>query len=194
MTLLLVVLWLTPSTSGAQNLLTNPDFASFADWIGSGWWVLNDCCGEPQSGSATYINQQTGPSNVFIARQCVELMLPGQYYEISGFFHIPAGQTGSGWGQIGVGWYSSGSCASGNFIGGADAPIVMNTGSWRRTSAVIKAPFAAVSAYVFTINQKWSSGGTFQVSTDSLSLIVVDPIFSDGFESGDTLKWSAAVP
>jgi len=59
---------------------------------------------------------------------------------------------------------------------------------------VTMAPFAAVSAYVYTLNHKSSSGGTFQVSTDSLSFVVVDPIFSDGFELGDTSKWSESIP
>ena len=191
---LLLVTWSVPTLSSAQNLLSNPDFASFWDWVGSGSWVPEDCCGDPQSGSATYINQFPGPYGVYIARQCVELMVPGEYYELSGLFHIPSGQSGSGWGQLGVSWYSSASCVAGDYIDGADAPIVTATGLWQETTTVIRAPLTAVSAYVYTYNHKSSSGGVFQVSTDHLFFAVTDKIFTDGFETGDTTRWSTTVP
>ncbi|MCP4900755.1 MAG: hypothetical protein GY906_27640 [bacterium] len=195
-TMLLFSFILMPIGVSAQNLVSNPHFdINLAGWTGSGWWDSDDFSGNPQSGgSATYINQNVGPVSFYIVRQCVELMTAGQTYQLSGYFHLPTGHTGTGWGQLGIAWYSSSGCTPADYISGADAPHIRTIGSWRKTLLTEEAPFEAVSAYVYTINYKSNANGTFQVSADEIVLQEMDAIFGDDFESGGASNWSGTAP
>jgi hypothetical protein len=193
---LLVLVMLVPATGSAQELLSNRHFLTdLTDWIGVGWWSSEDCFNDPKSGSATYINQDAGYSARYIVRQCVELPATSQVYAFSGYLYVPVGQSGDGWGKIGLVWYSLPGCGGAGFIGGDDAPHAYPDSSWQYTAIPLAdAPATAVSVYVAITNQKTSSSGTFEAYVDELSLVMLDKLFVDGFESGDTTEWSVSVP
>jgi hypothetical protein len=192
-TMLLVSMMLLPAVSSAQELLSNPSFGTdLSSWIGVGWWSSEDCCGN--IGSATYINQDYGYSARYIVRQCVELPAADEAFDLSGYIYVPVGQSGDGWGKLGLVWYSLPGCAAAGFIGGEDAASVFPGSSWQSTRRRAIAPATAVSVYVTATNQKTSESGTFQVYVDAVSLVMLDKIFADDFESGDTSAWAATVP
>jgi hypothetical protein len=180
--------------AGAQELLTNGGFTTdLAGWTGSGSWDSNDYLGSPGSGSATYICQDPGTVTYYIVRQCVDLASLGEVYMLSGYFYIPAGQSGTGWGQLGMAWYSAAGCDAASYVGGADAPSVSTTGQWLQTRGMFLLPTDVVSVYVYAVNTKTRSDGVFQVATDELSFFMLDKIFTDGFESGNTTAWSITI-
>jgi hypothetical protein len=193
---LLVLVMLVPATGSAQELLSNRHFLTdLTDWIGVGWWSSEDCFNDPKSGSATYINQDAGYSARYVGRQCVELPATDQVYALSGYLYVPLGQSGDGWGKLGLVWYSLPGCAAAGFIGGDDTPNVVADSSWQTTALQLAdAPATAVSVYVTITNQKTSTSGTFEIYADELSLVMLDKLFVDGFESSDTTAWSVSVP
>jgi hypothetical protein len=194
-TVLLGSIMLVPALASTQDLLSNRHFeADLTDWIGSGWWSSEDCFSDIKSGSATYINQLSGTSAWYIARQCVELPSVGEAYDLSGYLFVPTGQSGVGWGKLGLVWHSLPACDPAGFIDGNDAPHAYANSSWQTRSIRVVAPDTAVSVFVTLINQKTSEGGVFQVYADELSLVELDKIFADGFESSDTTEWSSSVP
>ena len=181
--------------AAAQELLSNRHFITdLSGWTGSGWWDSLDVFGDPKTGSATYVNQDTGISERYIVLQCVELPTPGGYYELGGYFYIPAGQSGTGLARLGLSWHSDLSCGTPAYLGGADVGSYAGLGTWYQMHPLtFVAPSTALSAKVYTIHRKGSEDGVFQVSTDELSFVELDGIFNDGFESADTTGWSSTV-
>ncbi len=192
--MILTVTIIVPAAVGAQDLLSNQHFNSnLSGWVGAGWWDAEDCFADPKSGSAAYENQISGFNSTYVVRQCVELPASGQLYRLSGYLKVPAGQTGTGWAQIGLAWYSSGGCAVASLLDGADTSV-NEAGSWQQRSRTVAAPYVAVSAYVYAINQKTSDSGEHKILVDELSFTMLDSIFRNGFESGNLTAWSASVP
>jgi hypothetical protein len=175
--------------AAAQNLLVNPDFDSdLAGWDTSASWSDEDWQSSSSSGSATRVNDIGTISGLPLAAQCVELSDPASQYRLSAWILNPVGQTGPGYGNLYLALYDAAACDDASMIAGFDTESVQQTGVWEGVGVIVTTPPGAVSAKVGSTVQKLGAG-TLQVYLDHVILEVWDPIFSDGFETGDLTGW-----
>ena len=108
--------------AAAQNLLTNPGFATdYTGWdnettfITAAWQTV-DATGQHGSGSVAITNTQPGLSNGL--SQCVPVT-PGASYDFGARVEIPAGQTGVD-ASVVVEWFAGATCSQ--VLSGAGEP------------------------------------------------------------------------
>lgn len=147
-------LWLCASGASAANLLTNGGF----DGGTSGWqlvsepgryrseWRAEDATGDVASGSVRIEHLGDAAVNYAATVQCVAVS-PGATYQTAARFRVPASQSGSGTGRIGITWYSSPGC-SGGFIQGGFLLTRDTVGGWSRQTGSVVAPAGAASARI----------------------------------------------
>lgn len=184
---------------GNDNMLVNPDFDStVGGWTPhtdvSVYWNSLDGGGNPGSGSAEVVNASPDPSMGRGMQQCVPgAVVGGGSYDFRGRIFIPSGQTRTGNAQIGLRWYRGPGC-TGGFVGNQPRRSTWSQGQWVQLSAEDQvAPDEAVSVLFVAFPSKVEAGGTLEARFDSL-YFAGEPIFGDGFETGDTLVWSATNP
>jgi hypothetical protein len=182
----------------AQNLVTNGDFANdVAGWtegiIPLTWDGTSDYQNDPSSGSASILNNGASPT-FSGATQCVGSVVAGENYRLSAWLNVPPGQTGSGYAQVLVWWYSQPACGGG-WLEDLSTSAISSSGGWTEVlTAVGQAPATAQSALVYLLCYKLTSAGELQASFDHVVFSPNASVFADGFESGDTSAWSSEVP
>lgn len=147
-------LWLCASGASAANLLTNGGF----DGGTSGWqlvsepgryrseWRAEDATGDVASGSVRIEHLGDAASAYTAAIQCVAVSA-GATYQTAARFRVPAGQSGSGAGIVGISWYASPGC-SGGYIQGGVLLTRDTVGGWNRETGSVTAPAGAVAARI----------------------------------------------
>lgn len=194
---LVLAAFLAASTSWGQNLLSNPDF----DVDVLGWlpfadvtieWDSLDVDADPGSGSGLVTNQHPSAGDASGARRCVDGITAGSQYQVVANLQIPGAQSETGKANVMIQWYEQAGCTSG-FITFDSTPWVTDSTSdvWVSQSLIFESPSAAQSARFFLQVFKNEADGSFQVHYDHL--LFEELIFGNGFETGDTLQWSATV-
>ena len=90
--------------------------------------------------------------------------------------------------------YILGACVSPTVLATyATAPVTGGTvGLWRRFTVPVDAPPAGATAMRVSFGVTSVAGDAFDTRLDNLSL--APTLFADGFETGNTSRWSATVP
>jgi hypothetical protein len=187
-----------PLGAAAQNLLTNPDFddaLQLTGWQAAGSsWDTQDWLAQGDSGSITQTNSIPSNATITIGRQCVEISDPSLTFLLSGFILIPTGQSAPGQSKLGAVWYGSPACEESSFISGAETPGVLETDAWLESSMSLTLPPEAQSLKVSLYLYKITAEGSTQVWFDHVYFGEAgeEPLFADGFESGDLLGWDSS--
>ncbi len=180
----------------ATNLLADPNFDD------GGMWTLAaplggvvsldslDAAGAPTSGSAA-INNQSGPWASFSVSQCVPVTADTGYL-VGGKVRITNGLGSDPLTGVQLDSYDGAGC-TGSLLGSATPPGVAGDtgGSWVITSSWVEVPPGAISARVSFVVLAGESPD-FQANIDDVFLL--EMLFRDGFETGNTLRWSRSVP
>jgi len=195
----LIVMLLCSHQLAAQNLVVNPDF----DTDVVGWspfydidfiWDPLDYQGDPSSGSGFAASTDAPGSNSGIV-QCVEPIVAGEAYGLSGWLNVSPSQAGDGYVGLFV-WWRDGAGCTGTQTNALVTPYVASTTGWeQQTAAPEVAPAGTVSATLYlNITKSSPLGVDYYVYFDGIDLHPAGSVFSDGFETGDTSRWSTAVP
>ena len=195
----LIVMLLCTHQLAAQNLVVNPDFDTDVD----GWipfydidfiWEPLDCQGDPSSGSGFAASTDAPTSNSGII-QCVEPIVAGDWYGLSAWLNISPSQAGEGSARLFV-WWRDGAGCTGTQTTALATQFVASTAGWEQQTAIPEvAPAGTVSATLYlNITKSSPLGVDYYVSFDGIDFHPAASIFSDGFEAGDTSRWSTAVP
>lgn len=167
-------LWLCASGASAAELLTNGGF----DGGTGGWqlvseagryrseWRAEDATGDISSGSVRIEHLGDAAVPYTAAIQCVAVSA-GATYQTAARFRVPAGQSGSGAGIVGISWYGSPGCGSG-FVQGGVLLTRDTVGGWNRQTGSVVAPAGAVSARIELDVQLESAGTTLAVDFDDI--------------------------
>lgn len=179
--------------SAGDNLVVNGTFdIDLADWnTGDGLqaWFPEDATGG-SSGSAKLTNVHPGAD---IAQtpllQCV-VVDPGRYL-FRAAMRIPTGQSTTGEAYLIAYAYGDSVCSGAPVAGSfSTTPLISNL--WTTEGIVIEVPPGGGSVSIRTQVLKYDAGGTFDALFDDVELISI--VFQDGFETGDTTRWSSATP
>jgi hypothetical protein len=143
--------------AGAQNLLTNPGFATdLSGWSTNGLnavWQAVDATGQSNSGSASVTVSAPGESMGI--SQCVPVTA-GQQYDFGARVEVPAGQNGQNgepvFGNMTIVWASGAGC-TGSRVGNELETPSIQTDFFFGTSMSQTAPAGAASATVLLIVQ-----------------------------------------
>ncbi len=202
---MLLVLGTALAASGicAQNLLDNPDFGTdLGSWScgtsgGIAVWDPRDVDGAPDSGSLRIDNDAPSPAAKVSCVQCVPVM-EGVSYRLAAsiYFADEVGFTLDGSARIQIGFSDDAACF--NSVGYGDVGILNsypgNADTWvPLTTQWNLAPVGATHAVVYLITWATFQDEPIRTHYDAAAL-TPGLIFSDGFESGDTLVWSSSVP
>jgi hypothetical protein len=192
LSLVITVSLATPSF--AQNLVANPDFdIDVSEWsnpyIDRIDWIPDD--GNP-AGSGPGCMEIADTQNNGGCTGAIQMdiaVAPHTTYVISGTARLPAGSVAA-YASIWVDWLDAG----GSFIDLTRIFDVTRTvdGPWTAGSWRVTSPAGAATAWVRP-GLCMPSGGTGESSArwDDLFLAPLGPeIFSDGFESGSTSRWT----
>jgi hypothetical protein len=149
----------------------------------------SDADGSPLSGSA----HNTAPVVGFDLFQCVPVA-GGQPHRLAGALRVGAAPGVVVGFEARCRYYDAAGCG-GALVGQAVFPVaVTDTGatflSFDETVAV--SPLAVSARCAFTVDEP--AAGSFDAYVDRLFFGLLDLIFSDGFESGDTSAWTVTVP
>ncbi len=167
-----------------------PDYVVQATWQ----WDPLDRGGSAMSGSGRFENMYAGRGWTVTASQCVDGIVGGMALDAGVYVFFPTGQAATGYGWVQLAFYAGADCA-GTWIDTLSTSQVSEAspGVWHLSRLTLPAaPDGAASARFFISNNKQSSGGSLVIHFDDAFLVL--GTFADGFESGDTSAWSAAVP
>jgi uncharacterized repeat protein (TIGR01451 family) len=181
------------------NVVKSPhfDFATDLDtWtltVGGALDIVHDpldADGFPLSGSARLENL-SGATSLRLS-QCVPLP-PEPPYLLSGETRVSAA-SGSPVSVSGRVEYILGSCLAPTILATyPTGPVVGGTaGLWRRFTGSVELPPPGATAVRISFGAATVSGDAFDARLDNLAL--APTLFADGFETGNTSRWSAAVP
>ena len=178
------------------NLLANGHFDCDLD----GWTAYatnpseivlgtEDAFGSTESGSAEFANLTA--SNEFWISQCVETS-PGTNHTLSGYLLLAADQVFLSFSR-GCHFFATSNC-TGSLLGEAvDSELVGGVSQdWAEFETGFRAP-AGVWSLECEIGFITPGADDFEANLDGVTLTGTDLIFDDGFESGDTSRWSLVV-
>jgi uncharacterized repeat protein (TIGR01451 family) len=153
-------------------------------------WDAQDADGADASGSALTTNLLPGIDTTFTLSQCVAVT-PGVMHDLGLRLRLDAA-TGV---TIGFSrsceFFTAAACTGSLGIAG-DTFALQNTGGWLTLDRHLTPPAGAAAARCrFRFNT--AAGASFNGRLDRLSLTAPNLIFADGFESGDTSRWSSCV-
>jgi hypothetical protein len=186
----------------AQNLLDNPDFnTDLGSWScgtssGIAVWDPRDVDGALDSGSLRIDNDAPFPSAKVSCVQCVPVM-EGVSYRLAAsiYFADEVGFTLDGSARIQIMFSDDAACV--HLVGFGDVGILNsnlgNADTWvPLTTQWNLAPVGATYAAAILI--AWANIQDNPTRTHYDAAALTQGLFADGFESGDTLAWSAVVP
>ncbi|MEO7794488.1 MAG: beta-propeller fold lactonase family protein [Thermoanaerobaculia bacterium] len=182
-----------------SNLIKRPhfDFATDLDsWTLEAGGLLDivqdpvDADGFALSGSARL--QNVSGATTLLLEQCTPLP-PQPYFVLSGRARTAA-VSGSPVTVEGQADYILGSCASPTVLASyPTSPVVGDTaGLWRRFATALGPVPPGATAIRVTFGAASVAGDGFDTRLDSLAL--APTLFADGFETGNTIQWSATAP
>jgi hypothetical protein len=185
------------SFASGQNMLFNPNF----DIDVVGWsavadatitWDPMDSDNDPGSGSAMVANV-ANYSTTMGANQCSTVLEGDQEFSLRTMIYIPSGQSETGFGYVSIRFYELPNC-QGNLLTSNFSTQVYTTtpDQWLESSRVLMAPPNSQSALVWLSIHK-DGNGPLDMAFDNVSLFPI-VIFADGFDDGDTSRWSNTVP
>ncbi len=205
-----------------DNLLANPNFDDdLAGWTASSPAEMthgpDDVSGAPTSGSAVITNL-TGAGHTMTLAQCVPVDAWKNYF-VSGWLWIDSGLATDPTIFAAVDFYGGVSCG-GTFLGTEEIPPLVGdtiggsspdgfesgdtsvssgfTGAdehlagWEQLAGTVQAPSGAVSARVRYVFEAGASPD-FTAKMDDVQFFL-PLLFKDGFETGDTSRWSETMP
>ncbi len=129
-------LWASVAAAPA-NLVSNGTFdGSVASWAGADWNSA-DANGSAASGSARVINNNPYMDypNARYGTQCIQNIVPGEQYRLTGDVLVPAGQSQGAAAAIGAQGYTGAGCTGGYVEGGPNAGAD-GTGAWESLASV----------------------------------------------------------
>ena len=181
----------------ATNLLLNPNFDSTIDgWVsgtpGNLTRLGEDSDLEPTSGAGTFVTNLATPMSL---GQCISV-LSGTQVEIGGRVRIES-TNATRPAIYGVAQFHSGTACNAPLGAAQQTPAVTgdSAGIWESLAATaVAAPPGAQSALIGLVVDDNGSLPLQEVLFDSLFARGAAPFFSDGFESGDSERWSAVFP
>ena len=183
-----------------ENLLDRPHFDFDTDleaWmqVGGGtsdtFWDSIDADGFGRSGSLGLRNLSTATTLEVL--QCIPVPSGGSY-QLSGETLIVASPA-STVAVSGLAEYVEGPCLTPNTILSTyqtSAVVGDTAGVWRLFSGSVPGPPSAATSLRVTFHATTTAGDSFDVRLDNLTLR--PGTLSDGFETGDTILWSAVFP
>ena len=188
----------------ADNLLVNPGFDTVDQlngWTcdstyGGATWSAEDRLGSPASGSMQHDIAAPADSQRVRCSQCVPVT--GQwFYSVDLWYLWPddpdVDQVGTT--RASFAFYSDPGCGTHLADGDVAVGFVTSLDTWLHlASDEVYAPAGTVSAKVFVFTWQNDAGDAVRARLDDIVLSSSTPIFGDGFESGDTGRWSTAVP
>ncbi len=127
-----------------------------------------------------------------LTTQCLPVT-QGNTYSAGSMIFIPTGQASEGFAYLDIRWKENADC-SGNGLDNAATTVAFPAATWQsKTVSTVTAPAGSHGVRVRLIVYKSTSGGEFLAFFDDVFLDD-HRIFADGFESGDSDRWSVAVP
>lgn len=185
-----------PLGADAQTLVNQTFDLDVSGWTAWGdaslAWDPLDAAGSPASGSAFVTNLATTPHGATGAYQCVDGVQEGHWLGFGAQVLIPDGQAGTGDAYLLIQWYSAAACQVqiSNF---STSSVLWSTPDvFRPVSGWQVAPAGAISARVTLSIRRGDVTGTIAANFDDVYLI--DALFFDDFETGNTDMWSSTVP
>lgn len=180
----------------ASNLLVNPNFDSSIDgWVsgtpGNLTRLGEDSDLEPSSGTGSFVTNLATPMSL---GQCIPV-LSGTQVEIGGRVRIES-TSATQPAIYGVAQFHSGTACTTPIGAAQPTPAVTgdSAGGWEALPATaVTAPLGARSALIGLVVDDNGTLTLQEVWFDSLFARGPAPFYSDGFESGDTSRWSATV-
>jgi hypothetical protein len=179
----------------ATNLLENPNFdGDLAGWDPSSATEINhDPLMDPTaatSGSATFINLSGAGANLSISQCLEEPSLTGLV--VGGRARVTSALAQDPLFAVVVEFYDEAGCAGLVLDQVIPAGLAGDSAvTWRSFQGTAIVPDGAASLRV-TFDFEAGDALTFDAWLDEVYLF--ETIFSDGFESGDTSRWSASTP
>ena len=144
-----------------------------------------------QSGSARVENLTQ--SQTFQLDQCVAVLGDGEHRFSFELLLTAAPEVGITLSRS-CAFFDGPSCSGGEPPPWLAATLVFSTGSaFVPLEATFTAPATAASA-LCGVTLSTASGEAFVAHVDAMALVTLGSVFNDGFESGDTSAWTAAVP
>ncbi len=177
------------------NLVVNPNLdSSLTPWVAGGAdpgalrWSGADAEGKETSGSLEIVTSGVGSSST-TAAACIDTY-PGQPLVLGGALdYAPGGGGSDAELRISVRGSTLGQCLA---PAGAPTEVTLATGptaGWQPFAVSHPGAFSSIQVAIEAV------GGTSLGQTIRLDLLTLDgPIFADGFETGDTSRWSSQVP
>ncbi len=195
---LIVVSMFVALSAWGQNPVVNPTFdTDVTGWTGtsntvSAWSAL-DANSSATSGSAVVTNVSTTTNDAKGVRQCIDGITQGTVYRVYADSLLPSGQTETGHSSLLFQWFDSPGCF-GTQLGLAVSP---GTGgatfdTWSQDELTAEAPSGVQSVRIRLSVWKNEDSGSFDAHFDNV--LMVQPIFEDDFESGDTSLWDDEFP
>ena len=177
------------------DLLANPNL----DETITGWdrssvseiaWGIDDAGQAPTSGSVAMTNL-TGVGHELSVSQCVAVDdLQGHW--AAGRAWLDSGLGGAPSASAEVTWYAASGCAGAVLGSGTSVAAVGDTGtSWEPFAGWLATPAGALSAEVRFV---LAAGASDDCVANLDDLLLLEMLWGDGFETGDTSGWSGAVP
>ncbi len=191
--------WTLLLAAGAesQNLVSNPAFGSgIAGWhlVGRGA-LAHNADGAVAPGSLQATGGLAGDATQAVAGQCVSTVSPGQTLQFQARVRVVSGSPA--YCRIAIFESERSDC---HWIGlGAEVRRTAFSGGWDLLSGGSLTTAASTRSLEVRLHCANAAGGlqALEVRFDDIAVIptgFVAEIFSDGFELGNTSRWSSTVP
>ncbi len=198
-----ILLFVSVGSLGAQNLLNNGGFeGSEAPWsttYGNSvlTWSSNDVQVCPNSGSGMVSHEDVQFNTAWFS-QCVENLDDSLIYELSGSIFFSGAEPDTN-GYLLYRWYSTADCSGSQTSGGATPWLVGsdNPGQWLEVLESDMVPDSGTQSALVSLSVRRISptnAGPAIVYFDDVYFGPRGLIWEDGFEQGDTCRWSATAP
>ncbi len=195
-TLSSILFWLAGAVAAqaSVNLVVNGTFvSSLADWdagAGLAEWSAESASADGTGSARLTANDPSGGIDSSVLLQCVPVTPGAHLLQLT--IRVPSGQPTTGRGRANAYAYGNTFCGGTPVTGGFFTPAI-SANAWSSRWVAVNVPAGGASVSIRLMVQKDQDGGEFDVLADAVQL-TTGLIFVDGFESGTTAQWSAAVP
>ena len=190
-------LFLGAAAAGAQNLVANPDFGSgIASWhlVGRGA-LAHDADGATAPGSLQAAGGLAGNATQAVSGQCIAPISPAQILEFQAEVRVVSGSPS--YCRIALFESARSDCLWIEL--GSEVRRIVFSGGWDSLHGGILTTSGGTRSIEVRLHCA-NATGALQALDVRFDDIVVTPtgsaaeIFADGFESGDTVRWSSTAP
>lgn len=199
----IILLATSVGSLGAQNLVVNGGFeGSEAPWsttFGNSvlTWSGNDVKNCPGSGSGMVSHEDVQFNTAWFS-QCVENLDDSLIYELSGDLFFASADPDSN-GYLLIRWYPTADC-SGSATSTVGTPWLVGSddpGQWREVFDTDLVPDSGSNSVLVSLSVRRiapTNSGPAIVYFDDVYFGPRGLVWEDGFEQGDTCRWSAVQP